>query len=860
MSSLPRVRICGLRLLAPVAGALSVFAGCLAIVSASAYGHVEVVAGTKVGLQPREIARYWEGTVKANGLGKFEGESNASADSFNNNPNHAGHPGPVMHSVATYAVYWDPQDYYHGDWQEQIDGFLAKLGSASGQLGSVFAVDEQYTDTTNKPAAGGSAFRGAYTDTNPYPETENCTDPHPWTFGVPLLMSDVPVCLTDKQIRAQLKTFISEQHGLPTGMGTIYYLFTPPGVTVCLDAGTSTGHCSDFDGTIAEISGYEEAKNKYPEELLKYETEREEGFPKYEGEKKKYEEDKKLYEAKLEVYNKNKTEAEAKNEPFNEAEPVKPVAPVAPVKPTPPSAPAGYSSYKQSFCSYHSDIDPSGESGGPETILYATVPWIAGGAGDGHLIGEDQVQGYDCQDGGFEPGTKSGGELQEKEHEKIHTAKEEEEFDNKSAKEKREQEEAEKLGLEKPHEQEPNQLGPERGPDGTFDHGLADMIINQIAVEQQDTITDPLLNGWQDPTGNEVTDECRNSFYGTTGGSASAKPDTLAGTLYNQTYEGGDYYLNDAFNLAALRLPYPAIPCLNNITLQPHFTAPNPVNSGEIVGFDGMESNITLDTAYGFTATGATKANYPTYTWNFGDGSPEVSGYAPGAPSANSPADSPCAEPWLTPCAASTFHTYQYGGTYEVTLTVKDVGGNVASITEPITVDGPSPPSPSPTPEPSPTPGAGSNSSTPSTSSGSGSGSFSPAQTAKPALPAPLAAQAVSATSIGKATRKGLIVRYQVNEQVTGSFNVLLAASLAERIGLHMPLAHGLPAGTLPQEIVGRALLITTRGGRGTIKIKFSRRTGARLRRLHRVSLMLQLDLRNATGGTTTVLSKIALR
>jgi hypothetical protein len=69
----------------------------------------------------------------------------------------------------------------------------------------------------------------------------------------------------------------------------------------------------------------------------------------------------------------------------------------------------------------------------------------------------------------------------------------------------------------------------------------------------------------------------------------------------------------------------------------------------------------------------------------------------------------------------------------------------------------------------------------------------------------------------------------------------------------------GLPAGTPPQVVIGKAILITTRGGRGTIKIQFGRVTARRLRRLHKVSLMLRLNLRNAAGGTTTVLSKLIL-
>ena len=97
-----------------------------------------------------------------------------------------------------------------------------------------------------------------------------------------------------------------------------------------------------------------------------------------------------------------------------------------------------------------------------------------------------------------------------------------------------------------------------------------------------------------------------------------------------------------------------------------------------------MESDIALDAAFGYSAGGSPQANYATYTWNFGDGSPVVSGYAPGAPT--------CETPWLSPCAASEFHSYQYGGAYEVTLTVKDVGGNTTSVTHVVNVVGPPPP------------------------------------------------------------------------------------------------------------------------------------------------------------------------
>ena len=79
-------------------------------------------------------------------------------------------------------------------------------------------------------------------------------------------------------------------------------------------------------------------------------------------------------------------------------------------------------------------------------------------------------------------------------------------------------------------------------------------------------------------------------------------------------------------------------------------------------------------TSVNFSGSGSTDPQWQalTYAWNFGDGSAPVSGSAPGAPA--------CEVPWLTPCAASVFHSYQYGGVYSVTLTVRDVGGNIASV------------------------------------------------------------------------------------------------------------------------------------------------------------------------------------
>ena len=316
---------------------------------------------------------------------------------------------------------------------------------------------------------------------------------------------------------------------------------------------------------------------------------------------------------------------------------------------------------------------------------------------------------------------------------------------------------------------------------------------------------------------------------------------------------GGTYYLNTAFDKAAFIFSYPGVPCIQGVTLNPKFTAPNPVNAGELVGFDGMESDITLNAASTFPASGAPTTTYPVYTWNFGDGTATVTGYAPGAPSQNSPETSPCEAPWLAPCAASTYHSYQYGGEYDVSLTVRDVVGNVATTHRTINVVGPA------------RPAAGSSSSSSSSSPGSATSSSGAAAGSAPVSPQKpsakiVATQAVVSHSLSSALKKGLAIRYSVSEQATGRFEVLLASSVAHKLGLKGPSATGLATGTPAQTIIAKAILVTTKGGGSTYKIKFSRTTADRLRKLSKVSLMIRLVVHNASSPTvTTVLNTATL-
>jgi hypothetical protein len=672
--ALPRRRRTSLHAAWASAAALAIAGACIA---PAADAQVTTLESVKVGMQPRTVLLE-EGTTGAS-------FANATGNS-------------VVPASSIYAIYWDPQDLYHGDWQHLIDGFLHNAGEASGS-DSVFTVDKQYTDASGQHAASSFSFKGAYTDTHAYPTAE-CTDPAPLGPG------EAVTCLTDEQIRTELQAFITS-HSLPRGLGTVYYVLTPPGVTTCLGKGAMS--CSDY-------SGLPEGTNP---------------------------------------------------------------------------------SYAQSFCSYHADINPGpGEEGDAETVLYAVLPWTAGGLGDGDLPG-DHVSTFDCQAGGWMPSNKGT--------------------------------EAEELEKE-PAQQEPNQDG--RSPDGWFDTGLADLIVSQIGVQLQGVATDPLLNGWQDSTGMEVTDECRDFFAPSRGGSNGANSETHAGTLSNQILGGGSYYINDAFDLAAYGLSYPGVPCLGGISLVPQFTAPTAVNAGEVVGFDGMESNVTLDWGTAYTAGKATPT-YASYEWNFGDGT-TVTGFAPGAPPANAPAASPCEAPWIAPCAASAFHSYTYGGTYNVTLKITDTGGNVASVTEHIKVNGPPPPPP------------GGSSGKSGLSAVSVSGSKTTTSGSGRALSKPVVTAMVSTRSLSEALRKGLPVRYSVNQQVAGHVEVLLPTHLAKRLHIKGPAARGLAPGAAPQTQIAYALLVTMRQAHGTLRITIPHSTAARLAHMRQVTITVRLLVRNA--------------
>jgi hypothetical protein len=62
--------------------------------------------------------------------------------------------------------------------------------------------------------------------------------------------------------------------------------------------------------------------------------------------------------------------------------------------------------------------------------------------------------------------------------------------------------------------------------------------------------------------------------------------------------------------------------------------------------------------------------------------------------------------------------------------------------------------------------------------------------------------------------------------------------------------------------VIGKAILVTTKGGHSAVHIQFSKHTDARLAHVHKVSLMLRLIVRNAATSnpvTATVVTAATL-
>jgi hypothetical protein len=142
-----------------------------------------------------------------------------------------------MHSNRTHAIFWAPAGHpFPPNYEYLINGFLGNVAAASGASDNVYSVATELGDSGGSLQYASSFASPAIDDPTAYP-VSGCVD---------ATVPPATVCLTDAQLQAEIASVIDAQN-LPTGLGDVYFIFTPPGVGSCFDVVPTNG-CSFVSG------------------------------------------------------------------------------------------------------------------------------------------------------------------------------------------------------------------------------------------------------------------------------------------------------------------------------------------------------------------------------------------------------------------------------------------------------------------------------------------------------------------------------------------------------------------------------------------------------------------------------------
>lgn len=296
---------------------------------------------------------------------------------------------------------------------------------------------------------------------------------------------------------------------------------------------------------------------------------------------------------------------------------------------------------------------------------------------------------------------------------------------------------------------------------------VGERLVSPISQAEMGAITDPRLNGWTAADGSEIND---NNGCAPEGNHLDAAK-----------VGGGSYLLQREWdNGAAIAFdPNTYFGCAPNVLLNPAFVVPSAVDPGDAVVFDGSTTASTLIVP---------NANY---VWDFGDGTGAV--------------------------GPSVVHSYAKGGTFTVTLTVTDRGGNKQTLAETITVLGsnglPEPPSNPPTTKPTNT------------------GTSGPLQVRMQLLP----------QALRSVVRSGIKVEVVSNGPANGIATVFVSRAMAKRA--HIRAGHGKTV------TIGQGTVSQVKDGTVTLHLHLSHTTAAKLKHVKHATLNVRLSLVGVGGS-----------
>jgi hypothetical protein len=296
-------------------------------------------------------------------------------------------------------------------------------------------------------------------------------------------------------------------------------------------------------------------------------------------------------------------------------------------------------------------------------------------------------------------------------------------------------------------------------------------LVSPLSQGQLASIVNPGLDGWYGADGSEINDN-------------GCIP--LGSGLDDVTLNGVTYHLQREFNNAgAIETDPNALPCTDWVDLTPAFVVPGPVEPNDNVLFDGSVTASTLMIHNG------------GYSWNFGDGT--------------------------TGSGPSVYHEYTKPGTFQVTLSVIDRGGNRASITQAVTVLGSDGQPVTGTPPPStPSPGG----------SGSPSGSLNVRLQLLP-------------QSLKSVLKSGIAVRVSSNMAANGIATVWITRAAAKRAHIKLGRSASVRIG------IGTVSSITN--GTVTLRLHLSKATAKKIAHLGHVAITVRLALVAAGNQTFAI-------
>jgi hypothetical protein len=295
-------------------------------------------------------------------------------------------------------------------------------------------------------------------------------------------------------------------------------------------------------------------------------------------------------------------------------------------------------------------------------------------------------------------------------------------------------------------------------------------LVSPLSQGQMAAITDPHLNGWFSLGGQEINDN-------------GCVPIDVAGldSVTVGTSSQNPYYLQREFNNAGVLETDPNAPdCAPLVDLAPKFVVPSTVHSGDEVQFDGSGtiSTLIIPDPRTTSAPPPALAEGEGYEWSFGDGK--------------------------TASGPSVVHSYAKGGTYDVTLTVTDRGGNVARLTQQIDVSGPG--------------------TTPHRTGGSA------------ALKAKLLLMPESLKSV---LGSGISMHVTVNEAAAGFITLSITRGEARKAHI---------AGRGSSVVIGRGTVSQLKNGTASLRLRMARGVAAKLKHLRHVTLTVRLALVGTAG------------